>query len=452
MTRSRSLTRAVNRVLAGATDIREGEGRAVLASASLFFLVLAVVMVLRPVREATGLRSGIQNVRWLFLGTLGGLVVLVPAFGFLVARVRRQVFVTVSYRLCELILLAFYSGLTLLPESAGRVLGPVYYVFHSVFNLFVVSLFWALMADLFSIAESKRLFPPIAVGGTLGAIAGSLLPWQLAERIGPTSLFLVAIGLLESAVWMAAITARSRRGCAGRSVEATPLGGHAWAGVTRLARSPYLLGIGLFILLTAVTSTFLYFTELRLVSAAAESVGERTVLFANINVWTQVATLIAQAFIAGRIMRFVGVGAGLAMLPLYCGGGFAMLAASPTLGTYTLVNALFRAVQRGVTRPARETLFTVLSREDKYKAKSCLDTFVFRAGDAGGAQIERSSTALGVGAVGLATAFLPAVVAWIILAFVLAAAQTRLASRRASDENRDGPAWSNEGEGDAGSA
>jgi AAA family ATP:ADP antiporter len=332
-------------------------------------------------------------------------------------------------------LLAFYLGVTLLPEGASAVLGRLYYVYHSVFNLFLVSLFWALMADLFSIAESKRLFPPIAVGGTLGAITGSVLSWQLAERIGSTSLFLVAIGLLEAAVWMAAAAARSRRGRTTRSAEARPLGGHAWAGLTRLVQSPYLLGIALFIFLSAVTSTFLYFTELRLVAATTESVAKRTVLFANINIWTQLATLLAQAFVAGRIMHVLGVGVGLAILPIYCAAGLAVLIATPTLGAYTLVNALFRAVQRGVTRPARETLFTVVNREDKYKAKSCLDTFVARTGDAGGAQLERLLAAPAMGAVGLAGAVLPAILAWMVLAFALAAMQSRLTSGVASNRH-----------------
>jgi len=452
MPQSRSIARAVNRVLAGATDIREGEGRAVLASAALFFLVLAAVMVLRPVREATGLASGIENVRWLFLGTLGGIVALVPAFGWLVSRVRRKAFLRVSYRVCAVILLGFYLGLTLLPREAVDLLGPGYYVYHSVFNLFLVSLFWALMADLFSIAESKRLFPPIAVGGTLGAIAGSMVSWQLAERIGPMSLFLVAIGLLEAAVWMAGVLVRVRGTRSVGSADARPLGGHAWAGVTKLVRSPYLLGIGLFIFLSAVTSTFLYFTELRLVAAAAGSVGKRTTLFANINVWTQVATLVAQAFVAGRIMRFVGVGAGLALLPLYCAGGLAVLAATPTLATYTLVNALFRAVQRGVARPARETLFTVVSREDKYKAKSCLDTFVSRSGDAGGAQFERALAVPALGAAGFAAAVLPAVLVWTALSFALAAAQSRAASGGGSNQRDDGRAFGDEDNGPAGVA
>jgi len=429
---TRSLPRLVSRILAGATDIREGEGRAVLASGAMFFLVLAVVMILRPVREAIALESGIENVRALFFGTVGAIVLLVPAFGYLVSRVRRRVFLAVSYRACSLILLGFCLGMALMRNRGGWILGPVYYVYHSVFNLFVVSLFWAFMADLFTLAQSKRLFPAIAVGGTLGAIAGSMISRQLVNRIGVASLFLVAIGLLEAAVWMASVVAATRARHSARSTEARALGGHWLSGITSLVRSPYLLGIGLFIILTAVTSTFLYFTELRLVRGAAESVEQRAVLFANINVWTQVATLLAQVFVAGRIMRLVGVGTALALLPVCCTTGFMVVAAVPTLATYTLVNALFRAVQRGVTRPARETLFTVVNREDKYKAKSVLDTFVARAGDASGAQLERLLEALGLGVTGLAVTVLPIALCWATLSLLLGAAQSRLKPARES--------------------
>ena len=175
-------------------------------------------------------------------------------------------------------------------------------------------------------------------------------------------------------------------------------------------------------------STFLYFTGLRAVAQAAESVDGRTVIFARINLWVQIATLAAQAIVAGRIMRFVGVGAALAMLPLCAATGFWALAAVPTLMAYEIVNAFFRAVQHGIARPARETLFTVVPREDKYKAKSFLDTFAFRAGDAGGAQLERPLVALW-GSTGVAVAVLPIAIGWIALCLLLSAAQSRLAAR-----------------------
>jgi len=424
-----SLARVTSRVLAGASDIRQGEGRAVLASGLLFFLVLTAVMVLRPARDALALVSGIEEVRVLFLCTLAATLLLSPAFGYLVSRASRRAFLSISLRCCAVILLGFYLCLTWLPPNTRLVTGAVYYVSHSVFNLFLVSLFWAFMADLFSVAESKRLFPAIAVGGTLGAVAGSMISWQLAERIGVAWLFLVAVGLLEAAVWTCAMVARTRSPAAEAVAERRPIGGHALAGITVLVRSPYLLGIGLLIIFTAVISTFLYFAGLRIVEAAVESDQERTALFARINVWVQLATLVAQAFVAGRIMRLVGVGAALAILPLCAAVGLALLAAVPTLAAYTAINALYRAVQRGIARPAQETLFTVVDREEKYKAKSFLDTFVFRAGDAGGAQIERALAACGLGVTGLALAVLPIALVWVALSKVLGRTQSRLDAR-----------------------
>jgi AAA family ATP:ADP antiporter len=417
----------VNRLLAGATDVRPGEGRPVLSAALLFFLVLAVVMVLRPIREAMALSQGIENVRMLFLATVAATLLLVPAFGFLVAHAPRRVFLSAAYRCCALILLAFYALTAFVPGRQSWV-AAAYYVFHSVFNLFLVSLFWAFMADLFTISISKRLFPPIAVGGTLGAVAGAGLSWAWATWIGPASLFLVAVILLEAAVWTTKLVARTRSGQQGQSrSDECRIGGHSLRGITVLLRSPYLLTIGLFLMITAVVSTFLYFTELRIVEDTAESVHQRTVIFAYINVWTQVATLAAQAFIAGRIMRLMGVGTALAILPIYAVGGFVVLAFAPTLVIYTIIVSLHKAIQRGITRPARETLFTVVPREDKYKAKSFIDTFGFRTGDASGAQLEQVARAFGHGLTSVASATAVVAIGWCALGLWLGRSQARLA-------------------------
>ena len=425
MSAFRDLTRIASRAISGATDIRPRAGRAVLASGGLFFLVLAVVMILCPVREATGLESGIENLRLLFFATVATIALLLPAFGYLVSKLPRRIFLTVSYRFCAIILFGFYVAMIFGGEQVGRYLGPAYYVFHSVFNLFLVSLFWAYMADLFGVDEAKRLFPPIAIGGTSGAIFGSIVSWQLADRIGIAPLFLIAIVLIEAAVWMATVVARTRTASKGESIDVQPLGGRSLAGLVAILRSPYMLGIGLFIVLSAITSTTLYFTELRVVEAAAESTEQRAVLFANINLWTQLATLLAQAFIAGRVMRYLGVGTALAILPLYSATALVVLAANPTLAVYTLINAVYRAVQHGVTRPARETLFTVLDREDKYKSKPLLDTLVCRIGDACGARIEPAVAALSSSVITLGTAVVPVALLWIVLSFTLGAVQTR---------------------------
>ncbi len=430
------LARLVSRLLAGTTDIRRGEGWAVFCSGLFFFLLLAAIMVLRPVREAMVLKHGIERVRLLFLCTVAVTLLLVPIFGYLVSRLPRRVFLAISYHCCALILAVFCFSLAALPEPVPRISRQIYYVYHSVFNLFVVSLFWAFMADLFSVTESKRLFPPIAVGGTLGAMYGAFISGHRPDWMEFEWLFLVAAALLEMAVWMATLVARSRKTTDCRESTAYRIGGHPLAGITLLVRSPYLLGIALLILPGAVVSTFFYFTGLRIVSAAVESVDDRAVLFARIDFWMQVGTLLAQALLAGRIMRLVGVGTALAALPLCALVGFAALAAAPALAAvplltlYVVVITAFRAVQRGIARPARETLFTVVPREEKYKAKSLLDTVGFRTGDAVGAQLDRCLAGLGWGLSGLALAVVPIALGWAALSLLLGRAQARLASRR----------------------
>ena len=301
-------SRYANPIHAGRAQIRKEEGRTILAAGLLFFVLLTVVMILRPVREALGLSRGIESVRHLFYVTLAATLLLAPLFGWLVSRVSRRRLLSVSFRICALILLGFFMGHTLLPGPFRSTVAAVYYVYHSVFNLFVVSLFWAFMADLFSLAESKRLFPAIAIGGTLGAIFGSLISWQLADLVGVGSLFLFAAVLLELAVRVATLVTRARAVCPTARYDSRPVGGHVLRGITAVVKSPYILGIAGFILLVGVVSTFLYFTGLQLVAATTASVEHRTATFAHINIWTQVATLLAQAFLAGLAHALRGRG------------------------------------------------------------------------------------------------------------------------------------------------
>jgi ATP:ADP antiporter, AAA family len=410
-------------------SIRAGEGRPVLAAALLFFVLLTSLMLLRPVREALGLSQGMENVRRLFLVTVLCTLPLVPLFGWLVSRCSARKLTGISFRICALMLVGFCVGLTLLPEHSRSLLASGYYVLHSVFNLFVISLFWAFMADHFSLAESKRLFPAITLGGSLGAIVGSLIAWQLVRHIGVNALFLLAALLLETAVWTASLFNRTRTVAQVAPADTSPIGGPWFAGIDAVGRSSYLRGVGLFVVLIGVVSTFMYFTGLRLVAAASSSTDQQAALFAHINLWTQLATLLAQGFLAGRIMRLAGVGGALAVLPVLAFGGFSVLAAVPTLAVFMLVNALFRAAQQGIAGPAQQTLFTVLERQDKYKAKSFLDTFGYRGGDAMGAYLERALAAVGSGIIPLAVAVLGLSGVWLMLCLFLGRTQARLATR-----------------------
>jgi AAA family ATP:ADP antiporter len=415
-----------SRWLENSLEIHSGEGPSIAAAGLLFFLLLTSLMILRPVRDALGIARGIESIRQLFLVTVAFALVVTPLFGWLASRVPRRRLLATVFRICALLLLAFFAGITLMPEPLREWASSCYYIFYSVFNLLVVSLFWAFMADHFSLAESKRLFPVIALGGSLGAILGSLVSWQLVRLGGIGSLFPPAALLLELAVWVSFRFAKTRSAATHSPLNGSSLGGSWLAGMKAVVQSSYVLGIGGFVALNGLITTFLYFTGLRMVAAASSSPEQQTILFAHLNLWTQVATLLAQAFLAGRIMRIAGVGVALAATPILGVCGAAVLALAPTLLLFTIVNALFRAVQQGITGPAEETLFTVLDRQEKYKAKSFLDTFGYRSGDAAGAHLERILSAFGPGLLPFAASVFGLASVWLALGVFLGRAQNRL--------------------------
>lgn len=425
-------------VLQRFAQIRREEVAPVVASALAFFFILTALMVLRPARESLGLQRGIETVRWLFIGTAVVTLAVNPLFGLLVSRTRRLVFITATYLFFALSLLGFYLVLVAAPQAIGEVSGMVFFVWFSVFNLFATMVFWALMADRFALDQSKRLFGVISVGGTLGAIAGPWLASQLAEPLGTAGLLPVSatlLGLAVVAAWAAARSGPSRAEGAGveagapRAVdERAVIGGSAWEGFRAVFRSPYLLGISAYVLILTVIGTFIYFTRLQMVAALGEDLDMRTGVFARLDFYTQLATLVLQGLVAGQLMKRLGVHVTLALLPATALLGFAGLALAASLVTLTIFQAAFSAVQRALTRPARETLFTVVPREDKYKSKAFIDTFVYRGGDVIGAQVEGLLSRLAAGLGALVSVTIPLAVAWAALGVWLGRRQERQAA------------------------
>ena len=416
------------------TQIRRDEAGAVVASALCFFFILTALMVLRPAREALGMQRGIEAVRWLFIGTAVVTLAVNPLFALLVSRTRRLVFITATYLFFGLSLLGFWAVLVGAPRAIGEVSGMVFFVWFSVFNLFATMVFWALMADRFALEQSKRLFGVISVGGTLGAIAGPWLASRLAEPLGTAGLLPVSAGLLGLAVaaaWAVARLQPKRPAAAGAADPDAPpavderavIGGSAWDGFRAVFRSPYLLGISAYVLILTVIGTFIYFTRLQMVAALGEDLDMRTGVFARLDFYTQVTTLVLQAVVAGHLMKRLGVHVTLALLPATAVLGFAGLALSASLVTLTIFQAAFSAVQRSLTRPARETLFTVVPREDKYKSKAFIDTFVYRGGDVIGAQLEGLLGRLAAGLGALVAVTIPLALAWAALGLWLGRAQ-----------------------------
>jgi MFS family permease len=279
-------------VLQRFTQVRREEVAPVLASALSFFFILTALMVLRPAREALGMRRGIESIRWLFVGTAVVTLAVNPVFGLLVSRFRRLVFINATYLFFAASLLVFYALLVVAPAAVGETSGMVFFVWFSVFNLFATTVFWSLLADRFSLEQSKRLFGVIAVGGTLGAVAGPWLASRLAEPLGTAGLLLLAAGSLGLAVLSIRAVAhlqpeRARPaapddpGAPSAADERAVIGGSAWEGLRAVFRSPYLVGVSAYMLILAVIATLLYFTRLQMVAALGEDLDVRTTAFAQ---------------------------------------------------------------------------------------------------------------------------------------------------------------------------
>jgi len=425
------VTAALGRLLRRAVDVREHETPALVASCAYFFFVLSAYYVIRPVRDEMGVAGGVENLAWLFTGTLVGMLLVHPLFTALVARFPRRRFVALIYRFFILNLVAFF--LVFRAADAGQAVwvGRVFFVWTSVFNLFVVSVFWSFMTDLYRPAQSQRLFGLVAVGGTLGAILGSTITSALVPVLGPINLLLVSALLLEVST-RAARALDGQQAWLARAAEADEpapprdgdaiIGGGVLDGIRHVARSPYLLGIAALMLLFTITATFLYFQQAAIVARAFE--GDRpgrTRLFAGIDLAVNALTLATQVLVTGRVLRWLGVAASLAFLPVMSVVGFGVLGVAPALAVLVVFQVLRRAGNFAIQRPAREVLYTVLPRADKYKAKNFNDTFVYRVGDQLGAWSYTAIAWLGLGVPGLAFTMVPVSAAWVLLALWLGA-------------------------------
>jgi AAA family ATP:ADP antiporter len=435
---------ALGRLLRRAVDVREHETAALVASCAYFFFVLSAYYVIRPVRDETGVAGGVDNLAWLFTGTLVGMLLVHPLFTALVARFPRRRFVPLIYRFFILNLVAFF--LVFRGADAGQAVwvGRMFFVWTSVFNLFVVSVFWSFMTDLYRPAQSQRLFGLVAVGGTLGAILGSTITSALVPLLGPVNLLLVSALLLEIAARAArALDGQEASLAQGARLEASAtaggddqvIGGGVLDGIRHVIRSPYLLGIAALMLLFTIASTFLYFQQAAIVARVFEGNPQaRTRFFAGLDLAVNVLTLATQVFVTGRMLRWLGVAVSLAFLPLMTLIGFGLLGLAPALTVLVVFQVLRRAGNFAIQRPAREVLYTVLPRTDKYKAKNFNDTFVYRAGDQLGAWSYTAIAWLGLGLSGLAFTMVPLSAVWLILAMWLGGRYRTLLDARLSSQ------------------
>jgi AAA family ATP:ADP antiporter len=415
-------------------EVREEEVRALLLSAAYFFCILSAYYVIRPIRDEMAVAGGVRNLPWLFTGTLVTMLLVNPPFAVLVARFSRRRFVSITYRFFMTNLAAFFLLFSVSQSTHGVWIGRAFFVWTSVFNMFVVSIFWAFMADVFRTDQSKRLFGFIGVGGTLGGLVGAAITASFVEQVGSANLLLVSIVLLELAVFfvrrLSGLFASLRRGSDAVVQEEQPIGGSALAGFTHIARSPYLLGICAYLLCYTFAATVLYFQQASIADQYFTVRAARTAFFAKIDFAVNALTVLTQLFLTGRIVRVLGVGVTLTLLPAVCIVGFTSLGLVPTLAVLVVFQVLRRAGEFAVTRPTRETLYTVVSREDRYKAKSLIDTFVYRSGDQIAAWSYTFLAWLGLGLTTIAFMVAPLAGLWLLIGLWLGRKQTAILASR----------------------
>lgn len=395
------------------------------------FLIMFSYYILRAVRDEIS-SADRGNLQILWTAVFFVMLLAVPLYSWMASRWSRGVFVPLANRFFIACLVAFWLCLVFLPESARPWIDRVFYVWTSVFALFVVTIFWGFMSDCFDNSQGKRLFAFIAVGSSIGGMAGSSVTAVLAELVPTFSLLLLACIPLELASWCAGVLHRRfatgnvrAEGEAGRAIQ-----GDAWSGMKAVFASPYLLGIAAFIALMTFVSTMLYFQQAYLVAEAFADRGERTAFFAKIDLVVNILTVLLQVYVTARIVKWLGVGLALALVPFAMTAGFLGLGLYPTLAVLVAVQVVYRAGRYGISKPAREMLWTVLSREEKYKAKPFLDAAVYRGGDLVSGWIYAGLAAVGltVGAIALVAA--PVAGLWLVLGWKLGRREEVLAAEQ----------------------
>jgi AAA family ATP:ADP antiporter len=397
-----------------------------------FFMLLAGYYVLRPLRDQMGIAGGVKTLPWMFTATFVTLLVLQPIYGALVKKLPRRWFITIVYQFFVVNLAIFWLLLTLNISTA--IVARVFFVWVSVFNFFAVAVFWSLMADLFTSEQGKRLFGFIGAGGTAGGLLGPLITIGFSVPFGPTNLLLVAIIFLELVVFCAYRLERCVALKLGQQHDARRIGGSMFSGFVALVRSPYLLGVAIWVSLLSFGGTILYLEQANIVAVSVHGAGAQTRLFASIDLAVGLLTLATQVLATGQVLKRFGTGASAGALPAVYIIGFTMLALAPSLAVVFVFQVAQRWMNFAIANPARQVFFTVVGRDEKYKAKNMIDVVVLRGSDAVYAPLFDGLQALGLKIGGVALCALPVAIGWLVLSLRLGRTQERLAIELGTEE------------------
>ena len=413
--------------------VERDELKPVVIATAYGFCILLSYYVLRAVRDEISAADR-GNLQILWTAVFFTMLVAVPAYSALVARFSRSVFIPMANRFFALNLLMFFAALELLPLDARPWIDRVFYVWSSVFALFVVTVFWGFVADLFRNTQGRRLFGIIAVGSSLGGIVGSLVTALLADDIPTFGLLLIATIPLEIAARLA--TMLHHEASSGEALRKEPdakIMGTAFSGIGVVFRSPYLRKIALYLAFMTFASTVLYFQAADLIGEAFTDRGLRTEFFAKVDLATNSITIFMQLFLAAHFIRKFGVALTLATLPALTVIGFLGLGVYPLLAVLVAFQVLYRATRYGLAKPSRELLYTVVGREERYKSKAFIDAAVYRGGDLVSGWIYAGLAYVGLSLGAIALVAVPVAAVWVGIGLALGKHQEELATAETAE-------------------
>lgn len=429
----RSLKTLINSRFEALKNLNELERRVLIHGAIWFFLILGGYYILRPIREQISSSYGIQNLAWLFWATFSAMLVAIPLYSILVGKLNRSVLVPSIYSLFFFCLIGFWCAMNFLPQHFQVWVARCLYVWISVYGLFIVSFFWSVMGDLLTTQQGRRIFGFIFASGTIGGMLGSQLALHLVNRIGIANLLLIPAAALIGSLTVYALLERSVAASdmfVAIETSGKATGGNPFAGFTAVFKSRYLFSICIYGLFLAVCGTAVYFQQSEIVRATIESPEERTAYFASVNFAVSWLTFIFQFLLVKFLMRRFGIGWTLACLPLAYVIGISSLAISPSIEILAVISVLGRSAEYGIANPAREVLYTSVSREDRYKAKSFIDTVVRRGGDTLiGTTYRTLRESAGLAMVTLSWLVIPLALAWTGLALFIGRENQKIAGK-----------------------
>jgi AAA family ATP:ADP antiporter len=414
--RSRRLSAWLARLFGVVAQVAPHERRAVVLAFTCNFVLLGSYYILRPIRDTVATVIGVGQLQNLFTATFLGTLLASPIYAMLAARIRLSWLLPGVFWFWLLNVLLFQLLFRQAPGNGW--IAAAYYVWFSVANLFMISVFWSLMVDLFTPAQAMRLFALIAAGGSIGAIAGPLLVRLLVQRLQLSGLLLLAAAgfLIVIALVYCLMREKERLRASHAEVQETTLDhglpGNPFEGFGKLLSSRYITAQAAFMLLMTWAGTVGYFLQTDVIAHAFHEVEGRAQAIADIDLVVNIATALILVFGLGRLVQRFGVTAGLLLNPLVLMLAFVAVAISPTLIVIQGLQAVRRVAQYAIARPSREICFTVVDQSSRYKAKNVIDTVIYRFGDVSSAWMQTGLRAAGFGLGGALAVGIGACIAW----------------------------------------